>query len=96
MDDYPLLRNLIGAYFNQDIDIIAGTDSFEGQVEYYLADASEGFLRALTAEMDEFEARHPGELDDAFIQTFHPEVEIDDVGQFFADFRAIIQSKRNV
>lgn len=87
---YPLIENLMGAYLNQDFDYICEADSIEGAVDYYIANCPAGILYLLTEEFDLFISDYPEKPDRAFEDTFHPEVLIEDIHEFFDLFKGKI------
>ncbi|MGV3344426.1 contact-dependent growth inhibition system immunity protein [Enterobacteriaceae bacterium LUAb1] len=78
--DFPLLKNLMGAYLNQDFDYICEADTIEDAMDYYVQEA--GCLAKILSEIETFLSRYPTNTDKIFEDMFHPEIIIDDVKLF--------------
>ena len=91
MNQYPHLRNLLGAYLNMDVDTIAGTDDPDEIINYYILDAPKPVLEQLVSELDHFEQNYSKSLDEIFGKTFSPEMDIPDVHSFFCDLKMAIR-----
>jgi len=71
MSDYPQLANLIGGWFHQDFDL--NGDTLEEIVGAYAAVTPVDQQRHLAADIERFLAQ-PGDIDDRFQATFHPDI----------------------
>ncbi|EHR68977.1 hypothetical protein BurJ1DRAFT_0078 [Burkholderiales bacterium JOSHI_001] len=71
-ESYPLLANLMGAYFHQDYDIDG--PELEDVVGAYCRVAPDNKRRALVAEIDRLLADEDQTLDQPFDDLFHPDV----------------------
>ncbi len=91
MNQYPHLRNLLGAYLNLDVDTIAGTDDSDEIINYYILDTPKPVLEQLVSELDHFEQSYSKNLDEMFDKTFSPEMDIPDVHSFFYDLKMAIR-----
>ncbi len=67
---FPLIKNLMGAYLNQDYDYICETDSIEGAMDYYISDCPAGVLAELIDEFELFLSNYPDNPDKAFEEIF--------------------------
>ena len=92
---FPLIRNLMGAYLNQDYDYICETDSIEGAMDYYISDCPANVLAELTDEFELFLSNYPDNPDKAFEEIFQPGIIITDIRAFFGVFtRKIIGASK--
>src|SRR5690606_15516565 len=91
MNQYPHIRNLLGAYLNMDVDTIAGTDDPDEIIHYYILDTPKPILEKLVSELDDFEQSYSQNLDETFEKIFSPEVDIPDVRSFFFDLKMAIR-----
>lgn len=64
VSEHPHLRKLMGAYLNQDFDLIA--DSIEGVIQYYRRCSSVAEVEGLMADIRGFLEAHPEDADAAF------------------------------
>ncbi|WP_025901810.1 contact-dependent growth inhibition system immunity protein [Tatumella sp. UCD-D_suzukii] len=83
---FPLIKNLMGAYLNQDYDYICETDSIEGAMDYYISDCPAGVLAELIDEFELFLSNYPDNPDKAFEEIFQPGIIITDIRAFFGVF----------
>jgi len=93
MQEYPLLDNLMGGYFNQDADLISGSTELEGMIDYYLQGASENLLWGLLEEMNNFQIAHAADLDVAFAERYPSESDVSPVKEFLDIFRQRIKAR---
>ena len=83
---YPLIKNLMGAYLNQDYDYICETESIEGAMDYYISDCPTEVLGQLADEFELFLTDYPDNPDKAFEEIFQPGIIITDIRVFFRVF----------
>ena len=95
MNQYPHLKNLLGAYLNMDVDTIAGADDPDEIIQYYVLDTPKPILKKLIDELDHFEKSNGQNLDEMFEKEFSPEVDIPDVHEFFNELRTAIRKYLN-
>lgn len=83
MQEYPVLDNLMGEYFNQDADLITGSTELGEMIDYYLRDVSPTLLCGLIGEIDAFRSEHSADLDRAFAQRYPDDLDMSPVDAFF-------------
>ncbi|AUX72470.1 contact-dependent growth inhibition system immunity protein [Erwinia pyrifoliae] len=86
-NNYPLIANLMDAWLNQDYDYICESETIEGAVDYYIRNSSPKILEELLLEFETFITIHSDAANETFEETFHPEVIINDVEEFFTLFK---------
>lgn len=89
---YPHLHHLIGAYFNQDMDLLMDMP-YDTWLSEIMAEHSHPTLQALLQEIQQFSAEHHEQLNADFVAIFNPEVEIDDVPGFLQELSGAIEDQ---